>query len=118
MIKYKYGKGYKIPIELFEKIRMRDKECVYCHREMKEYPHHRGCPSDKATIEHMDGDSVTNPQEWNVAICCHSCNASRKKDHRTWFASKYCLDRHINESRVSEVVREYMRREKTNPPTV
>jgi len=96
---------------LFDKIRKRDRLCVYCHKELKELHHAVGTPSDKATVEHMDDNSVKNPEEWNVAMCCGSCNSSRgAKKLPDWFKSKYCTEKNINESTVSEVVRNYMNR--------
>lgn len=96
--------SWGIPGRLEKKIRDRDKSCVYCHKEFKKNPH------DIATIEHMDENSVTNPEEWNVAICCKSCNSSRRMPLKEWFKTKYCKDRDINESTVSPVIKEYMKR--------
>jgi len=109
MIKYKYGKGYKIPILLLDKIRKRDTLCVYCHRQLKEDIDVIGTPLDKATVEHMDDNSVIHPEEWNVTMCCGSCNSSRgPKELADWFKTQYCKERNINESTVAEVVRTYL----------
>ncbi len=101
-------KKYGISEELCEKIKERDKRCIYCDKEFKEYPY-----SDKATIEHMDTPSVKNPEEWRVGICCHSCNASRKgknEDWDTWFESDFCKKRKINKDTVAQFVKDYRKR--------
>jgi len=109
----KDGKRHTISPTVLEKIKTRDKLCVYCHKELKELPGASGTPSDKATIEHMDDNSIITSEEWNVTMCCGSCNSSRgKKELPEWFKSKYCIDRDINEKKVAEVVKEYLVRTK------
>ena len=100
---------YGIPEEELEKIRWRDRVCVYCHGSMKEYPHSKGTPGDKATIEHLN-----HLPPWNnpntVVICCGRCNSSRgKKKLLDWFKSSYCVGRNINEKTVTELVKDYVR---------
>jgi hypothetical protein len=87
-------------------IRARDKNCVYCHVLMKQYPHAKK-PSG-ATIEHFDNDGPFE-KKVNVAICCRRCNSSKgTKSLSAWFKTPYCRERKINEESVSKVVREYL----------
>ncbi|MDO8512412.1 MAG: hypothetical protein Q7S57_04010 [bacterium] len=98
---------YGIPDHELEKIRQRDKMCVYCHKKMV-FP----CVGDKqrnwATIEHLN---ILPP--WNnaktVVICCGSCNSSRgQKILRDWFDSDYCKEKNINEKTVAQPVRDFL----------
>lgn len=100
---------YGIPEEELEKIRQRDRVCVYCHGSMKEYPHTAGTPADKATIEHLNYlPPWNNPN--TVVICCGRCNSSRgKKKLLDWFKSPYCIERNICETTVTEPVKDYVR---------
>ena len=107
--------AFGIPDDIERSIRARDTVCVYCGGTMKEHPRVRGCPRDKATIEHLNFDG---PFYWDeglhaedVVICCQSCNASRgDKPLHTWFESAYCLARGINARTVASPVKEYLER--------
>jgi hypothetical protein len=107
--------AFGIPDDIERSIRARDTVCVYCGRRMKEHPRVRGCPRDKATIEHLNFDG---PFYWDeglhaedVVICCQSCNASRgDKPLHAWFESAYCLARGINARTVASPVKEYLER--------
>ena len=46
--------NYGIPNEIEQKVRKRDKSCVYCGKRLKEY--YVGKGGDKATIEHVNND--------------------------------------------------------------
>jgi len=97
---------YGIPEDALNKIRARDKTCVYCHKEMIN-PGASGRRGDWATIEHLN-----HLPPWNnpatVAICCWSCNASRgNKKLLDWFKTAYCMERKINEDTIAVPVREY-----------
>src|SRR3989344_6968959 len=102
---------FGIPEEVLSEIRTRDKDCVYCHKPMI-YPCVGNRQSDWATIEHL---SSHPPFYWkdglkaaNIVICCGSCNSSRGiKDLPDWFKTKYCLERSINESMVTEPVQQF-----------
>jgi hypothetical protein len=110
-VKYIHRKGYKIPEDLLEIIKKRDKLCVYCHKPMEELPHSIGTPHNKATVEHTDTESVENPEEWNIFMCCGSCNSSRQKgneDWDTWFNSRYCKEHGITKFGVAQVVKNYL----------
>lgn len=98
---------YGIPKQELEKIRARDKVCVYCHKKML-----GTTVSDNrrewATIEHLN-----HLPPWNnpstVAICCGSCNSSRgQKKLLDWFKTPYCVERSINEKTVAEIVKNYL----------
>ncbi|KKR69528.1 MAG: hypothetical protein UU12_C0044G0006 [Candidatus Woesebacteria bacterium GW2011_GWA2_40_7b] len=44
-----------------------------------------------------------------VAICCESCNSSRRdKKIWGWFEKKYCKNKNINEKTVAEPVKKYL----------
>ncbi len=101
---------YGIPDDELERIRARDRSCVYCHKVMLPYGSSGGPSTDWATIEHMDHlppwDDPTT-----VAICCSSCNSSRSNHLLPdWFAGEYCRSRGISEGTVAEAVREFLRR--------
>ena len=102
-MKNKYG----LPELYLNKIRERDKLCVYCHKAMirpsKEIPR-----NDWATIEHLN-----HLPPWNdpstVAICCGSCNSSRSdRSLLEWFKTPYCIMKKINIETVSEIVKDYI----------
>jgi hypothetical protein len=107
---------FGIPQEVERRLRQRFKVCAYCRREMQEYPGVKGCPSDKATIEHLNWNG---PFRWSkglkeedLVICCGSCNSSRGQKLLTaWFASSYCLQRGIAASTVTEEVKQYLERQ-------
>lgn len=81
---------------------------------LEELPYAIGTPSNKATVEHMDDDSVTSPREDNVAMCCGSCNSSRgRKTLTEWFESQYCKEKNINKSTVAKIVVAYLNKEST-----
>ena len=96
--------NWGIPAWLEEKVRKRDKFCVYCHVKMKEYPHTKGTPHDKATWEHIDNDGPNS--EANVARCCCSCNASKgTKKLADWLKSSYCKKSGITKERIASIAR-------------
>ncbi|MBC8500373.1 MAG: HNH endonuclease [Nanoarchaeota archaeon] len=98
------------------KIRARDKNCVYCHKEMI-YPFIRNKQRDCATIEHLNFDGPfylkDGLQIKDIVMCCGSCNSSRGiKKLFDWFKTKYCTDKNINENTVATPVKEYLKRKK------
>ena len=107
--------AFGIPDDIERSIRARDTVCVYCGGTMKEHSRIRGCPKDKATIEHLNFEG---PFYWDeglkaedIVICCQSCNASRRdKPLRVWFESAYCIARGINAATVAAPVKEYLGR--------
>lgn len=99
---------YGIHEEIEQKVRKRDKHCVYCHIRLKEY--YAGKGKDKATIEHMNNDGPYD-KEWNLAMCCNSCNSSKfDKNLLDWFESTYCKRKKINKESVANVIKEYLKR--------
>ncbi|HMP28258.1 MAG TPA: hypothetical protein PKD85_01575 [Saprospiraceae bacterium] len=90
-----------------EKIRLRYKFCVYCHKEMI-YPYDSNNRKDSATIEHLNHlPPWNNPK--TIAYCCASCNSSRgPKKIRDWFKTQYCIEKNIKISTVAKPVREYV----------
>ena len=93
------GNNWNIPDWLEEKIRKRDKTCVFCHVEFKD----NSC--DRATWEHLDNDE-RNICEENITLCCHSCNASKgSKKLFEWIKSDYCRKKDINEATLANIVK-------------
>ena len=105
---------FGIPKKELQKIRTRDKKCVYCHIEMI-FPYDINNRKDSATIEHLNFDG---PFYWDkglkaedIVICCGSCNSSRGiKKLQDWFKIQYCIIRNINQNTVSNSVKEYLKR--------
>lgn len=102
---------YGLRDEDLEKIRARDKICVYCRKKMTN-PKNKGWRGDWATIEHLNHlPPWNNPK--TVTMCCGSCNSSRgNKKLLDWFQTKYCLDRNININTVARIVRDYINQQK------
>ncbi|MSR87920.1 MAG: hypothetical protein EXS69_02035 [Candidatus Zambryskibacteria bacterium] len=107
---------FGIPEEVEQKIRHRDKVCVYCHKTMI-YPCVGINQCDWATIEHFREEGPfywwDGLKEEDLAICCKSCNSSRRRNKLLdWFQKPYCTDpkRNINEKTVAEPVKEYIRK--------
>ena len=85
---------WRIPKELEENIRKRDKVCFYCNKEFKNNS------KDKATWEHID-NNAKNISEENIVLCCNSCNASKgTKSLREWLKSDYCKMKGISVKKV------------------
>jgi uncharacterized Fe-S cluster protein YjdI len=100
---------WNIPQWLEKEVRERDKNCVYCHIELKEYPRTKGTPGDKATWEHIDNDD-TNISKQNIVRCCHSCNASKgAKKLSNWLESPYCKKRNINQETIAKIVQDHLK---------
>lgn len=101
-MKNKYG----LPEKELDKIRARDKACVYCYKIML-YPFDSKKRNDSATIEHLNHLPPWNNSK-TVAICCGECNSSRgKKALKKWFKEPYCFERNINSETVAKPVKEY-----------
>ena len=90
-----------------EKIRARDKVCVYCRKNIIK-PSSGNKRNDGATIEHLNFlPPWNNPN--TVAICCWSCNSSRgKKKILDWFKTSYCIKRNINIETAARPVVEFI----------
>jgi hypothetical protein len=100
---------YGIPDEALDRIRERDRTCVYCHKPMFLFGS-KEPRTDWATIEHLDHlppwDDPTT-----VAICCVSCNSSRgARLLPDWFGREYCVSRGISEESVAQPVRDFLER--------
>ena len=107
-IKLIMSNKYGIPENDLNKIKARDKNCVYCHKKMIN-PKNGGRNSDWATIEYLNFLPLwDNPS--TVAICCQNCNSSRgKKKLLDWFKTPYCIKKNINENTVAKSVKTYLR---------
>ena len=107
---------FGIPEEELMKIRVRDKNCVYCHKKMI-YPYDVTNRKDSTTIEHLNFDGPfywkENLQIKDIVICCGQCNSSRSiKKLPDWFKTKYCITRNINKNTVTGPVKKYLKRKK------
>jgi hypothetical protein len=104
---------FGIPQEVESRLRQKFKICAYCRQPMKEYGQVKGCPSDKATIEHLNRNG---PIYWwkglleeDLVLCCGSCNSSRgTKRLVDWFKSRYCVQKGITASVVADEVKRYL----------
>jgi len=113
--KYHYG----IPDKDYQEVKERDTRCVYCDKKMYESKDSKD-KRNWRTVEHLnynpDWDSVRSFVEAGksttpiIAMCCFSCNASRgKKQILDWFEGKYCKDKKIYISTVSNVVKDFLK---------
>jgi hypothetical protein len=113
--------GYGIPPDIEHQLRARDRRCVYCRKPMKVYPHTKGTPADKATIEHLNhrppfywGEGLERSGLEGIAICCGACNSSRSnRPLAAWLASPYCEQRDISLRTVAPIVKRFLRRHPT-----
>ena len=98
---------YGLPEDAVAQVRERDRECVYCRKEMVP-PSATTWRGDWATIEHLNHlPPWNNPQ--TIAICCGSCNSSRgSKPLLEWFESDYCREHDISPTTVAEHVRQFI----------
>ena len=102
------GNIYGLPEDEVQRVRKRDKTCVYCGKEMVK-PVRGTSTSDWAMIEHLNHfPPWDNPE--TIAIACGSCNSSRgKKPILVWFESGYCREKGINPVTVAQPVLDYIR---------
>lgn len=106
-------KNFGIPDDVLSEIMERDKQCVYCGKVMI-YPYDRQNVRDSATIEHLSPHFPFHVSEGikedNIAMCCSSCNSSRReKELSDWFKKPYCISRNINENTVAAPVKSYLK---------
>ena len=103
------GNIYGLPEKELERIRARDKKCVYCHKKMAD-PKSDAWRGDWATIEHLNHLPPWNNPD-TVAICCSSCNSSRgNKTIISWFESRFCKEKNISLESVAKPVRDYVKK--------
>jgi len=95
-----------IPASLEDKVKARDKTCVYCGVQMIEKMSQSRSRRTVATWEHIINDArIVTPE--NIARCCVACNSSKgTKDLFDWMQSNYCKANGIRENTVAEVVKE------------
>lgn len=87
--------SYNIPNDIEEKIRTRDKKCVYCGKAF----------DGDETIEHID-NNIKNISLENLAICCRACNTSKgQKKVSEWLKSDYCKRKNITSESVADVIK-------------
>jgi len=98
-----------IPKKLEEKIKARDKECVYCGVSLLEKASCSGSRKHAATWEHIINDARIVTRE-NIARCCAGCNSSKgTKLLASWIQSDYCKKKGINHRSVADVVKKALR---------
>ena len=95
------------PTWLREKVKKRDKNCVYCGIELKEYPNTKGCPNDKATLEHINNKPIS--EEWNLAMCCQSCNASKKRKEVSEWLKSNPFERRDRKENLAPIIKEFLK---------
>jgi len=103
---------WNIPPWLEKKVKDRDKYCVYCNILLKEYPHTKGNPRDKATFEHIDNNEK-NISEENIAMCCSSCNSSKGPQKlQDWLKSESPTfkKKKITEETIAPIIKKYLGR--------
>jgi hypothetical protein len=105
---------FQIPQEVEIRLRQEFKVCAYCARRMKAQASISGDRRAMPTIEHLNRKGPfywsEGLQEKHLVICCAQCNSSRGTKRLTdWFASPYCLAKHINAKGVAPRVRQYLR---------
>ncbi len=98
---------WNIPSHLEKLIRLRDKDCVYCHARFDKNSYKK-----RATWEHID-NNAKNISETNIFLCCSSCNSSKGiKTFMKWLDTEYCKKKRISKESVARIVKESM--ENTN----
>lgn len=97
---------WKIPEWLENKVRKRDKKCVYCGMKMLNNIPKSRKKGKLASWEHIINDTSIITQK-NIALCCTACNSSKGvKSLKDWLKSEYCKKRHINKSTVANIIKE------------
>lgn len=102
---YKGGIRTSIPDLVIKTVIDRDKVCVYCKHPF------RDTRCSMATWEHINNDT-RDVEEWNIALCCGSCNSSRSnKELIEWFeTAPRCKKEKISKgSIVADVIIKYFK---------
>jgi hypothetical protein len=104
---------YSIPAEVESRLRRKFTTCAYCRQPMREHADVKGCPGDKATIEHLNRRGPVlwglGLREEHLVICCGSCNSNRSDNRLVdWFQSRYCERKGITEATVADEVKQYL----------
>jgi len=93
-----------------QRIRARDKRCVYCGAKFRKSPR-RYWP----TIEHFNNDGPFD-EYFNIGLCCWGCNSSKRRQSLSaWLDSDYCRRKKITCRSVANAVRQYLHRIKGRP---
>jgi hypothetical protein len=102
---------WNIPASLEDKVRKRNKNCVYCRKVLKEHSSAKSARKNTATWEHIDNN--VKHLGANVVRCCGACNSSKgPKTLLKWFESEYCREKNINERTVSGAVKDWLKQNK------
>jgi hypothetical protein len=101
-----------IPAWIEEKVKDRDKACIYCGIKMIEKMPPTGPRNAVATWEHIINDASIVTID-NIARCCFACNSSKgTRKLSDWLESDYCKKHGINKDTVASVVKQALRIEK------
>lgn len=101
-----------IPAWFEEKVKNRDKVCIYCGIQMIEKMPPTGPRNAVATWEHIINDASIVTID-NIARCCCACNSSKgTRKLSDWLESDYCKKHGINKDTVAAVVKQALRIEK------
>jgi hypothetical protein len=98
-----------IPAWLEAEVRLRDKNCIYCHVAFLAFPASIGSSKAVATWEHIINDASIVTRE-NIARCCGSCNSSKgTKLLSDWLDSSYCKQRGITVNSIAGVAQQALK---------
>lgn len=94
-----------IPDDLEKRVRLRDRECIYCGKHFTTVPEKRG---DRPSWEHIINDATIITED-NIALCCISCNSSKgSKTLENWLKSNYCKRNSIKYSRLASIAQRHL----------
>lgn len=102
-----------VPKHIEDRVKDRDRNCVYCHIPLKERTPQGRSRKSTATFEHINNDRWDDVaiMDLNVVRSCTSCNASKgTKRLLTWLTSNYCKERGISARSVASPVRAFLRK--------
>src|SRR5947199_10141507 len=86
-----------------QRIRARDKRCVYCGAKFRKSPR-RYWP----TIEHFNNDGPFD-EYFNIGLCCWGCNSSnRRQGLSEWLDSATCRPKKITCRAWAKIVPNYI----------
>ena len=95
--------NWNIPSWLETKVRVRDKDCVYCRVRFTSVSESR---KTAASWEHIVNDVGIITRE-NIALCCSGCNSSKgQKNLSDWLKTKYCKERGIMNETVAPIIKQ------------
>jgi hypothetical protein len=101
-----------IPDDVIERVKDRDKHCVFCHKKLV-YPYDPRNHKECGTLIRLNLGityDVNKNKLLNIVMCCGNCNSSRQaKPLSNWFATEYCVKNGINQSTVAKPVKDFLK---------